>query len=106
MGNTLLLDSLLRSTYRFLNKRNNLHQFERKMVSFIREASKIQDKRTLRDAFREIKQDFDELSRVSTEKATLRLFDIEAWLISKIERKSFAQVLKEKYEKQLASSPG
>ena len=101
MGNTLLLDSLLRSTYRFLNKRNSLYQFERRMVNFIREANKIADKKTLRNAFIELKEDFDELKRVSTEKAMLQVFDIEAWLRSKIERKSFAQIIKDKYQKQM-----
>lgn len=104
IGNHLLLDSLLRSTYRFLNKRNSLHLFERRMVSFIREANKIQDKRALQSAFEELKEDFDKLQSKGAEKAMLQIFDFEAWLRSKIERKSFAQVVRENYERSMAAA--
>ena len=104
MGNNLLLDSLLRSTYRFLNKRNTLNEFERKMVAFIREVSKIQDRKSRGAAFKAFREDFVKLSRENKGKATLRLFDFEAWLISKIEHKSFALVLQEEFEKQLTTA--
>lgn len=98
MGNALLLESLLRSTYRFLNKRNRLHEFERKMVGFIREAIQLQSKKEVRKLMEELKREFKSLSLNGTEKAMLQLFDIEAWLDSKISHQSFAEVVRLKYE--------
>lgn len=101
MGNALLLESLLRSTYRFLNKRNRLHEFERKMVSFIREAIQLQSKKEVRKLMEELKSEFQSLSLNGSEKAMLQLFDIEAWLDSKIKGQSFAEVVRHKYKSNL-----
>jgi hypothetical protein len=97
MGNSLLLESLLRSTYRFLNKQARLHEFEGKVINFIREANRLQSRKELRQAFIELKKDFETLSGKQSEKAMLQLFDIESWLDSKIQNKPFAQIVKEKY---------
>lgn len=101
MGNALLLESLLRSTYRFLNKRNRLHEFERKMVSFIREAIQLQSKKEVRSLMEELKNEFQSLSLNGAEKTMLQLFDIEAWLDSKIRNQSFAEIVRLKYEGKL-----
>jgi tetratricopeptide (TPR) repeat protein len=99
LGNTVLLESLLRSTYRYLNKANRLSDFERKMINFIKEAGKPHSKKEMQRILETLKQDFEELSRQPSY-GVFDLFDIIAWLESKINGKPFAVVVKERFEQQ------
>ncbi len=96
LGNTILLESLLRSTYRYLNKENRLFEFERKMMEFIREAGKSQSKKEMRQLYENLKQDFEQLSH-SPAFGVFQLFDIIAWLDSKLSGKSFSTVVQERF---------
>ncbi|MBK8566039.1 MAG: hypothetical protein IPN76_22535 [Saprospiraceae bacterium] len=99
LGNTMLLDSLLRSTYRYLNKANRLSEFERKMMNFIREAGKPHSKVEMQQILETLKQDFEDLSRQPSY-GVFDLFDIISWLESKINNKPYAQVVKERFLRQ------
>lgn len=99
MGNTLLLDSLLRSTYRFLNKKEGLLEFEVKIIQFIRQANKTAGRKALEQALRQLKEDFHALMNIPRERSLLQLFDFEAWIDSRLQRRSFAEILKEKFKK-------
>jgi hypothetical protein len=105
LGNTMLLDSLLRSTYRYLNKANRLSEFERKMMSFIREAGKPHSKREMQKILETLKQDFEELSGQPSY-GVFDLFDIIAWLESKISGKPFATVVRERFAGQSLPDAG
>ncbi|MBI5914251.1 MAG: hypothetical protein HY842_02670 [Bacteroidetes bacterium] len=96
LGNTMLLDSLLRSTYRYLNKANRLSDFERKMMNFIREAGKPHLKKEMQQILETLKQDFEDLSRQPSY-GVFDLFDIISWLESKISGKVYAEVVKERF---------
>ena len=96
MGNTLLLQYLLRSTYRFLHKRNRMFEFEKRVLGFIKGSNKIYTKKELKKAFIILKKDFESLSQIPSEKAMLQYFDFIAWLESKIEGKSFSTVIKKR----------
>lgn len=97
MGNHLLLESLLRSTLRYLNKQEGLLEFEGKLIHFIRQTGKSIDKKDTRKALLELKLDFQRLLEKPKEKAMLQMFDFEAWLDSHLEGRSFAQIVKEKF---------
>jgi hypothetical protein len=97
MGNHLLLDSLIRSTYRFLNNRNSLYQMEARMITFIRDVNNAQDRKTKKVALADFKQDLEDQMKDKKVKAMLQLFDLEAWLDSKILNISFAEVVKRKF---------
>jgi tetratricopeptide (TPR) repeat protein len=96
LGNTILLDSLLRSTYRFLSKENRLSEFEREVMQFIREASKPHSKKEMRQILETLKQYFEELSH-SPSFGVLELFDVISWLESKISGKPFGEVVRERH---------
>lgn len=100
LGNTMLLDSLLRSTYRFLNKEDRLSLWEKKFMAFIREAGKPHSKREMKKALENLKQDFEDLSR-SPSYGIFKIFDVGAWLESKISGKAFSEVVREKYQEVL-----
>jgi len=96
LGNTILLDSLLRSTYRYLNKENRLSEFERKMMGFIKDAGKPHTKNEMRQTLEALKKDIEDLSQ-SPSYGVFELFDIISWLESKISGRPFAEVVKERF---------
>lgn len=104
MGNSILIDSLLRNTQRFLNKEQKFFDFERSFVRFIREANKNPNRYELKQILLQLRSDLDHISSIPEEKAMLQLFDIEAWLEAKMEDKAFAQVVKEKYQRRMANT--
>ena len=99
IGNTLLLESLLRSTYRFLSKRNRMYGFEKSVLGFIQRSGSLRSARELREAFIDLKKEFGNLSQNPSESAMLRYFNFTAWLESKIENKTFAEAVKSHYLK-------
>jgi tetratricopeptide (TPR) repeat protein len=98
MGNTMLLEYLFRSTYRFLRKRNRMYDFEKRVLTFIKDSNKIRTSRELREAFIKLKKDFEELSKVPSEKVMFQYFDFIAWLESKTKNESFSSVVKKRYK--------
>lgn len=99
LGNTMLLESLLRSTYRYLNKANRLSEFERKMMNFIREAGKPHSKKEMQKILETLKKDFEDLSKQPSY-GVLDLFDIISWLESKINGKPYAEIVQERFKQQ------
>lgn len=96
LGNTMLMDSLIRSTYRFLNKESKLSIIEKKIITFIKEASSPQSRKEKKQALEKLKSEFEGLSR-QPGYSIFGLFDIESWLDSKIKEVPFAQVVKDKF---------
>ncbi|HFC00808.1 MAG TPA: hypothetical protein ENJ53_08405 [Phaeodactylibacter sp.] len=99
IGNVLLLESLLRSTYRFLSKRNRLYGFEKSVLGFVQKSGKLRSKKELRAAFIALKKEFENLSKIPSENAMLRYFNFVAWLESKIENITFAEAVQANYQR-------
>ena len=100
MGNNWLVESLLRSTQRFLSKENKLLELEKQLVGFIRQINGVNSNKERKAAFMEMKVRLEPLKSIPSEKAMLQLFDFEAWLDCKVHNKSFAQIVKEKHLQQ------
>lgn len=97
MNNTILLDNLLRSTYRFLRKRNRMYKLEKSVLNFIKEANKTASSRALKDTFINLKEEFEAHAKDPTEKVMFQYFNFLAWVDSKISGKSFAEAVRERY---------
>ena len=101
MKNTILLESLLRSTQRFLNKRDRMFKFEKEMLNVISSSMKVHSEKELRAAFVQLKMELENLSKIPSENAMFEYFNFSAWIESKINNKTFAESVKELYEKNL-----
>ena len=95
LGNILLLDSLIVSTYRFLLKRKKLYKFEEIIITFIRQRLKQPDN-DLKNDFITLKNELSTITQDIFESRALSHFDLIAWLDAKINNKSMAAVLREK----------
>jgi hypothetical protein len=97
MGNTVLLDSLLRSATRFLQKKNRLYDLERRFMHFMSELIKQPSSREQKTVFQKMKIDLQELALLSGAKTVLQTFDLAAWLDAKIKGQTFAATVAEKW---------
>jgi tetratricopeptide (TPR) repeat protein len=97
MGNMLLLESLIRSTYRFLSKNDNLSPYESRVLGFFRDSLKFQNKTQKREALLGLKS---ELTKDKYQKMRPRLFNVEAWFEAKIQNKKFSEIIKEQFQKE------
>lgn len=92
-----LLDHLVVSTYRFILKRKQLYKTEESILRFIRRLEKTSaTKRSLMTEFRRFRDELILITRDPGEKNALIYFDLISWIESKIENKSFEEILKKK----------
>ena len=91
MQNWALLESLLRSATRFMQKKNRLFDLERRFMQFIQESLRAPGNRERQDAFRKMKADLQTLAQQAGTRALLQTFDLEAWLDAKIKGISFSE---------------
>ena len=104
LRNSLFLEYLLRSTYRYLRKRNRLYAFEQRIIKFIKKSRNIITRKALQDEFIKLRADFITMRDDPKEGFILRYFDFISWLDSKIESQTFAEVLQSKYKFKIETS--
>ena len=97
MGNTVLLESLLRSATRFLQKKNRLYDLERRFFQFMSELMRAPSGKEQRLAFVKMQDDLSQLSALPGAKVLLQTFDLEAWLAGKITGTGFAEAVRLKW---------
>jgi hypothetical protein len=103
MGNTMLMESLVRSTTRFMQKKNRLFELERRFIQFVSELLRLPEGKEQKEAFIKMKADLKTQALQPGVKSLLQAFDLESWLDSKMSKKSFAEVVKEKFDLRQAS---
>ncbi len=102
LGNQDLLESIVKSTYRFLYTRNRLYKFENSVLNFVgKKLLKIKTHKELIEAFKELKTELEEIIIDRFEKQALEYFDFISWLESKIENRPFAEIVSEKARKRV-----
>ena len=97
MDNTLLLESLVRSAYRYQKKQKMVYEYERLMLQFFRQSNKVASKRELKQAFQGLRSSLEDLFVQPRERAMLQLFDVLAWVDSKILQVPFPEVVQRKF---------
>ncbi len=95
LGNIDLVDYYIRSTYRFLIKKNDLHQFQKIIMKFLRKLSSITADQLI-DAFKDLREQLIPLNDKFYERRPFIYFDIISWLESKIENRTVQEIIQEK----------
>ncbi len=98
MGNNALLESLLRSATRFLQKKNRLYDLERRFFQFMAELMRVPSKRDQKHAFQKMQEDLQQFSGGAGVQVLLQTFDLQAWLDAKINGMSFAEAVRMKWD--------
>ena len=89
------LESLLRSTYKFLLKMDDLHEVQREMINFVQELRDIYP-HELRGAFKKLYKKLKVYEDDPYERRAFLYLDVLSWLESKIQNRPVADVIKEK----------
>jgi hypothetical protein len=98
LGNTRLLEYNAVSTYRFLYKSKRLYKMENIVLQFIRKKMpRIMNSKQQLQAFIELRNDFKQIADDEFESKAFEYFDYISWLDSKIEKKSFAEIVRQKF---------
>ena len=97
MQNMNLLEHLTRSAHHFLDKRNYFFKVERAIVNFFgKKIPRIITEQENIQAFQELKKELIKITKDPFEKQILEDFDFISWVESKIEKRPFVEILKEK----------
>jgi len=89
------IDALIKSTYKFLIKMNELHLVQQKIISFLRNLSKIYP-HELKQAFRDLHAELKEFENHPFEKRSFMYLDIISWLESKIDNVPVESIIQKK----------
>ncbi len=98
LKDTDILEHLVISAYRFLLKRKQLFGVERSLLQFMRRLSKRNlSQQLLREEFARLRNDLVRITKDPQEKQALEYFDLISWLESKVDGRTFAEVVREKH---------
>ncbi len=96
LGNTDLIPYALRSTYRFLLKRDDLQRFQKMQLGFLRGLKPDMTEAELTGRFKLLRAQMLELLKNPYEKSAFVYFDFVSWLDSRIEQKPMMEIVKRK----------
>jgi hypothetical protein len=94
IGNEDMLEYLTKSTINFLNKIDGLFKLESIVLEYLKNIAL--QKHNKNDLFRELHHEVLLILKKPTEKQVLENFDIISWIESKIEKRNFAEIVREK----------
>lgn len=91
------LERLIRSTYKFLIKMNDLHEVQKEMIRFLRNLPNISPLE-IKEEFRKLHTTLKQYEDHPYERRAFLYLDIISWLESKIENKPVSEIIKEKVQ--------
>ncbi|MFQ3575023.1 MAG: hypothetical protein SNJ77_01170 [Cytophagales bacterium] len=101
LGNYDVISYYIRSTYRFLLKKDDLHMFQKYILGFLRTLKRIPSTDELHFKFNLLKEQLTPLVNSRYEKRAFVYFDILSWLNSKLSGKTVQEVIEEKALRQM-----
>ncbi|NND95263.1 MAG: hypothetical protein HKN45_10380 [Flavobacteriales bacterium] len=96
LGNHELLEYIIKSTHRYLNKRNRAYEIESLVISYLKKLSKAYDKADEKSILDKMKPDLKKVLKNDADKVILEYFDYEAWVESKTRGNSFAEIIEKR----------
>lgn len=99
LGHRDILDYYVRSTYRFLLKRENLQQYHKYILNFLKHMSNNISNTNMLSEFEKLRQQLLPLESNPYEKRAFIYFDIISWLECKIQSRPVQEVIQEKAKK-------
>ena len=97
LGNDQLLEYAVQSASRFLSRRQRLFQVESIMLKLMRRYPRWLTNRDKKRGFRELLQEMQMLNSDEFERRAFEYFDFIAWLESKVQQQSFAEIAKQRH---------
>lgn len=89
------IERLIRSTYKFLIKMEDLHQVQRAMISFIRSLTQVYP-HEIKNSFKGLHKTLSQYKDDPFERRSFLYLDILTWLQSNIEGKSIPEIIQQR----------
>ena len=103
LGNEDLIESYIKSNYRYFIKKGNLSLYQKYILDFLKRLLMEREIKNIQKRFVILKDQMELLQNNTFEKRAFLYFDIISWLESKIENRSVQEVFKEKAKVRLKS---
>lgn len=97
LGNEILISYQIKSTYRFLSKRDDLHEVQKEILKFLRKTPRI-SKEELDREFQILRDKLVTIREMPFEKRPFLYLDIISWLDSRIEGVEVEAVIARNFE--------
>ncbi|MBP7273566.1 MAG: hypothetical protein KA974_06975 [Saprospiraceae bacterium] len=94
MGNYLLIEHLLKTTHRFLDKQQRLFAFERYFLQYIKIVEKQPPRQTIQKALLQLREQLAALQALPSESVIFQYFNFLAWIDSKIHHTTFGEAIR------------
>ncbi len=91
------LDSLVKSTYKFLIKMNDMHEVQKEMIKFLRHLPDVSPLE-IKDEFRKLHATLKKFEDHPYERRAFLYLDILSWLESNIENRPVKEIITEKFK--------
>jgi hypothetical protein len=104
LGNTDILEYILRSTYRYLYQKKRIYKHESLILIFIRRLCNISTNQELKELFSALRKDLIALQQDPYERSPFH-FDLISWLESKISNTSFREIVQQKIRNKKKNKP-
>jgi len=99
LSNFEIMESLVRSTSRYLSENERLFQIEKVILTFFRKKNTtIFDSKKITTLFHELKTEISTILKKNPDHEFFNYFDVISWIDSKIQNRPFSEILKEKAE--------
>ncbi|WP_020532723.1 hypothetical protein [Flexithrix dorotheae] len=96
LGNTDVIEYYIKSTYRFLLKKDDLHLYQKYILNFLKRLNKEMTEEKLLEQFKNLRDQLLPLTSNRFEKRPFIYFDIISWLESKIQKRPIQEIVREK----------
>lgn len=97
LGNYDLLEYIIKSTYRYLSRRQRDHDLEVVILNYMKKLIRGAQSTELKDIFVDFKQELGEQISRHNDQIILDYFDFMVWIESKIKGISFSKAMQERY---------
>ncbi len=99
LGNFDLLEYIVRSTYRFLNKRHRAHLVETLLIDSVKKLARATQPTLKRDLHRSLRDGLVRLMKDPNESMVLKYFDFLSWADAKVDGTTYAEVVRAKLKR-------
>ncbi len=96
LGNNDLVESYIRSTYRYFIKRGDLSLYQKYILDFLKGLLMAREVKNVQSRFILLKEQMESLQKNKFERRAFLYFDIISWLESKITSRPVQAIIKEK----------
>ncbi|MES2731120.1 MAG: hypothetical protein V4714_05200, partial [Bacteroidota bacterium] len=102
LGNKDVIKYYIKSTYRFLLMKEDLHLFQKYIIGFLKNLHNEPDDKELTSRFEQLRTQLLPLVNSGYEKRAFLYFDMISWLESKIEKRPVQDIIMEKSRLRIA----